>query len=67
MIVDSIKQRLHSDVPVGVFLSGGVDSSLVSSIVARELGQKLDTFSIKFSDSESNIAKEIATILGTKH
>lgn len=70
LIVDSIKQRLHSDVPVGVFLSGGVDSSLVSSIVAKELGQKLDTFSIKFSDAqfdESNIAKEIATILGTKH
>lgn len=70
LIVDSVKQRLHSDVPVGVFLSGGVDSSLVSSIVAKELGQKLDTFSIKFSDSEfdeSNIAKEIATILGTKH
>lgn len=70
LIIDSVKQRLHSDVPVGVFLSGGVDSSLVSSIVAQELGQKLDTFSIKFSDSEfdeSNIAKEIAAILGTKH
>jgi asparagine synthase (glutamine-hydrolysing) len=70
LIVDSIKQRLHSDVPVGVFLSGGVDSSLVSSIVAKELNQKLDTFSIKFSDAEfdeSNIAKEIANILGTKH
>ena len=70
LIIDSIKQRLHSDVPVGVFLSGGVDSNLVASIVAKELGQKLDTFSIKFSDTqfdESNIAKEIATILGTKH
>lgn len=70
LIIDSIKQRLHSDVPVGVFLSGGVDSSLVSSIVVKELGQKLDTFSIKFSDAEfdeSIIAKEIATILGTKH
>ena len=70
LLVDSVKQRLHSDVPVGVFLSGGVDSSLVSSIVAKELGQKLDTFTIKFSDAEfdeSNIAKEIASILGTKH
>ncbi|QKF73464.1 asparagine synthase (glutamine-hydrolyzing, glutamine amidotransferase class-II domain) [Aliarcobacter faecis] len=70
LIIDSIKQRLHSDVPIGVFLSGGVDSSLVSSIVVKELGQKLDTFSIKFSDAkfdESNIAKDIATILGTKH
>ena len=70
LLVDSVKQRLHSDVPVGVFLSGGVDSSLVASIVAKELGEKLDTFSIKFSDAEfdeSNIAKEIASILGTKH
>ncbi|MFK2823428.1 asparagine synthase (glutamine-hydrolyzing) [Arcobacter sp. YIC-80] len=70
LIVDSVKQRIHSDVPVGVFLSGGVDSSLVASIVVKELGQKLDTFSIKFSDSEfdeSNIAKEVAGLLGTKH
>ncbi len=70
LIIDSVKKRLNSDVPVGVFLSGGVDSSLVSSIVAKELGQKIDTFSIKFSDTEfdeSNIAKDIAAILGTKH
>lgn len=70
LLVDSVKQRLNSDVPVGVFLSGGVDSSLVASIVAKELEQKLDTFSIKFSDAEfdeSNMAKEIAQILGTKH
>ncbi len=70
LLIDSVKQRLHSDVPVGVFLSGGVDSSLVAAIVAKELGEKLDTFSIKFSDNEfdeSNIAKEVAGLLGTKH
>jgi asparagine synthase (glutamine-hydrolysing) len=70
LLIDSVEQRLHSDVPVGVFLSGGVDSSLVASIVAKELNQEIDTFSIKFSDSEfdeSNYAKEIASLLGTKH
>jgi len=70
LLIDSVRLRLHSDVPVGVFLSGGVDSSLVASIVAKELGEKLDTFSIKFSDSEfdeSSIAKEVASLLGTKH
>jgi asparagine synthase (glutamine-hydrolysing) len=70
LIIDSVKLRLNSDVPVGVFLSGGVDSSLVASIVAKELNQKVDTFSIKFSDSEfdeSNYAKEVASILGTNH
>jgi len=70
LLINSVKQRLHSDVPIGIFLSGGVDSSLIASIVAKELGEKLDTFSIKFSDvqfDESNIAKEVANLLGTKH
>lgn len=70
LLVNSVNIRLNSDVPVGVFLSGGVDSSLVASIVAKELNNKLDTFSIKFSDSEfdeSKYAKEIADILGTEH
>lgn len=70
LLIDSVSIRLHADVPVGVFLSGGVDSSLVASIVSKELNQKIDTFSIKFSDSEfdeSTIAADIADRLGTKH
>ncbi len=70
LLLDSVRSRLHADVPVGLFLSGGVDSSLVTAIAARELGEKINTFSIKFSDSEfdeSNYAKEVAEILGTSH
>ena len=70
LITNSVDMRLHADVPVGVFLSGGVDSSLVAAIAAKELSQKINTFSIKFSDSEfdeSTIAAEVAEKLGTTH
>ncbi len=70
LLIDSVESRLHADVPVGLFLSGGVDSSLVTAIAAKELGQKVNTFSIKFSESEfdeSNYAKEVADLLGTTH
>jgi asparagine synthase (glutamine-hydrolysing) len=70
LIIDSVDMRLHADVPVGVFLSGGVDSSLVAAIASKELGNTIDTFSIKFTEAEfdeSKYAQEVANILGTKH
>jgi asparagine synthase (glutamine-hydrolysing) len=70
VLVDAVSTRLHADVPIGIFLSGGVDSSLVSAIAAKELKQKVKTFSIKFEDAEfdeSSIAIDIAKKLGTDH
>ena len=59
-----------SDVPVGVFLSGGYDSSLVASILAKKQGKKINTFTIGFDDEKYNEAKHAKTIaeyLGTNH
>lgn len=78
VIIDNVEKilqsafnyRLISDVPVGVFLSGGYDSSAVAAILQSGLTEKLNTFSIGFDEKEYNeapYAKEIAKHLGTKH
>jgi asparagine synthase (glutamine-hydrolysing) len=64
--------RLHlvSDVPLGVFLSGGIDSSAVSALAAKSAGSGLRTFNVAFDDSnydESAYARRVATELGTDH
>ncbi|RLA84392.1 MAG: asparagine synthase (glutamine-hydrolyzing) [Epsilonproteobacteria bacterium] len=67
---DAIDLRMVSDVPVGVFLSGGYDSSLVASILAKKQGKKINTFTIGFNDkkyNEAEHAKSIASYLGTNH
>ncbi len=67
---DSIRLRLVSDVPVGLFLSGGVDSSLLASMVQKKIGKDISTFTIEFADKEFNegeAAKAISKHLGTKH
>lgn len=67
---DAIDLRMVSDVPVGVFLSGGYDSSLVASILAIKQGKKINTFTIGFDDekyNEAEHAKTIAEYLGTNH
>ena len=67
---DAIDLRMVSDVPVGVFLSGGYDSSLVASILAKKQGKKINTFTIGFDDEKYNEAKHaklIAEYLGTNH
>ncbi|UCN01137.1 asparagine synthase (glutamine-hydrolyzing) [Sulfurimonas sp. SWIR-19] len=67
---DAIDLRMVADVPVGVFLSGGYDSSLVASILAKKQGKKISTFTIGFDDpkyNEATHAKTIAEYLGTNH
>lgn len=67
---DSVRLRLQSDVPLGVFLSGGVDSSLIASIAQRMTSDPIETFSIGFQESEydeSRYSKMVAEHLGTKH
>lgn len=70
VVINAVEKRLVSDVPLGAFLSGGVDSSLVAAIATQELGRKLKTFTIGFegaNDSEHFAAREIADYLGTEH
>lgn len=75
VVEDAVKSRLLSDVPVGCFLSSGLDSSIVTTIAQRELGN-VTTFSIGFENvddpyhgkaDESAHAKEYADIIGTTH
>lgn len=67
---ESVKKRMIADVPLGTFLSGGIDSSTITAL-AQELSEKpVNTFSIGFKDSkynESHFAKEVAKHLGTHH
>ena len=70
LIRSSIKYRLLSDVEVGSFLSGGVDSSLVSSIMQQSTNQQIKTFTIGFEDknyNEAGFAKEVAKHIGSEH
>ena len=62
--------RLVSDVPVGIFLSGGIDSSLVTAIISSRLGADTRTYTIGFAEAaydESQWAKAVAAHLGTHH
>ena len=66
----SVKEQLKADVPVGLFLSGGVDSSLISALAQQEHTQSIHSFSIGFEQKdfdESTYALGVSQALGTTH
>ncbi len=67
---ESVGRHLRADVPVGLYLSGGIDSSILAVLAAERLGSGLHTFSIGFEDEnfdESHYQNIMANRLGTKH
>ena len=67
---DSVRAHLVSDVPVGVLLSGGIDSSLLTALAAQESGYRVSTFSIGFKErsfNELELAREVARRYDTDH
>jgi asparagine synthase (glutamine-hydrolysing) len=70
LLEDSVRLRLRADVPVGAYLSGGLDSSLISALAQREKRGELRTFSVAFRDpgyDERGHQEAVARALGTSH
>ena len=70
LLADSVHLRLRADVPVGAYLSGGLDSSLISAIAQREKHGELRTFSVAFHEpgyDEGSHQRAVARALGTQH
>ena len=69
-IKKSVAMRTMSDVPLGAFLSGGIDSSLVTAFLTQSSSKRVKTFNVSFEDpsfDESRQAREVAQFLGTDH
>ncbi|MDR1963578.1 MAG: asparagine synthase (glutamine-hydrolyzing) [Planctomycetaceae bacterium] len=70
LAADAVRIRLRSDVPIGAFLSGGIDSSITAGIMQQESSQQIRTFSIGFPQKEYDetfFARQAAESFGTKH
>jgi len=70
LLQDAVSTRLVADVPVGVFLSGGIDSSLIAALATESSNKKVKTFSVKFNEKgfdESIYAQKVANHLNTDH
>jgi asparagine synthase (glutamine-hydrolysing) len=70
LLEDAVRIRLRSDVPVGAFLSGGIDSSGITGLAAKHLAQPLNTYSVGFNGlgfDELGYARTVADSFGTNH
>jgi asparagine synthase (glutamine-hydrolysing) len=69
-LANVLEMQLAADVPVGTFLSGGIDSSLITAMISQNLGVDVSTFSIGFEHpdyDESGFSEKVAQHLGTNH
>nr|WP_319398895.1 asparagine synthase (glutamine-hydrolyzing) [uncultured Carboxylicivirga sp.] len=70
LLKDSVKLRLRSDVPVGAYLSGGIDSSVITQLVKENTNKRFKTFSIAFDDKEfdeSDFQKDMVNQINSEH
>jgi asparagine synthase (glutamine-hydrolysing) len=70
LLADAVRLRLRADVPVGTYLSGGLDSSLITALAQRASDHELRTFSVAFRDArydERAYQQQVAQALGTRH